>query len=127
MRRRAFQAVTTFTGLAACAAVFAPAAHASSTKADDCMPGQQEWIHVYYPASAHHPTPGCIAGSHSWFSFPGGKKFQELCAGNYSGLIESQNGQETISFWPGNLIIGDLDISWIWISHDYIGKYSCPA
>jgi hypothetical protein len=91
--RKSFKVATAFTGTAAAAAMFAPAAGAATVTPDvshfNCNAPTFFGTVLYRPASAHH-GPTCVSSSRG--NLPGRTNlgntyFQYFCAGNYSGNI----------------------------------------
>jgi hypothetical protein len=92
--RTAFKVATVFTGAAACAAAFAPAAGAATTAKTqlmepgafhkNCTGGSTRSVHFYYPMAADH-GPTCVgeAGSTSL----GGTHYSSVCTGNNNGFF----------------------------------------
>jgi hypothetical protein len=97
--KRSFRVATVFTGVAACAAVFAPAAEAApaapgvmtriapdTVTAYDCSVANTA-LHLYYTPSESHSIPACFSGTGYWYVGTG-KRFDAYCAGDYSGSLE---------------------------------------
>jgi hypothetical protein len=87
--RKSFKVATVFTGAAAAAAVFAPAAGAATATADavryNCPIGPRTAATVlYWPTSKHH-GPTCV--SSIGLISVGDTYFSYFCAGNYFGVI----------------------------------------
>lgn len=111
--RKSFRVATVFTGAAACAAVFTPAAHAApaapgatagiTPKAlthNNCTAGELDWFHLYYTAAENHPTPACFAGTGTYV-ISSNKRFAFFCAGNNSGYLGTDIGR--IPFSGGSI------------------------
>jgi hypothetical protein len=154
--RKSFQMATVFTGAAACAAVFAPTAGAvtartapavragaatarttaavPATASENCNAGTKTWVHVYFPAGAHH-GPVCFGGR----GVAGVADVTRLgvCGGNNSGYISGlstdHGGHWPIHFGPGTTernfskwgVGGDLRVSFVYIS-GFKGGDTCP-
>jgi len=99
--RKSFRVATVFTGAAACAAAFAPAAGAATPAPgtttritptgitpNDCTPGEWNWLHMYYTTAEKHPTPACYGGT-GVYPIPGNKRFTKFCPGDNSGALFS--------------------------------------
>jgi hypothetical protein len=133
--RRSFRVATAFTGVAA-ATAFTPAANAAVTHAvkpaiveENCNSGTRQWIHLYYPASAHH---GPICFAHPGTYPLGGNLFTSVCAGNNYGAVfghyPGHTGRSVFrSFGPGGTVIVDFDVSLVSQSRGVTGTtYTCP-
>jgi hypothetical protein len=60
------------------------------------------WVHLYWPASAHH-APTCVGGASVnayFFNNGNGIKFAAICGGNNSGWYAPLD-QGSVSFGPG--------------------------
>jgi hypothetical protein len=73
--RRSFQVATIFTGVAALAGGFGPAAHAATN-------GVSKWLHLYYPNNDHPAE--CFHGTGTTSA---DATIQAFCAGSTSGYI----------------------------------------
>jgi hypothetical protein len=139
--KRSFKVATAFTGAAACAFGLTPTATAvpvapTSTKipaflgAHNCTGQSPEAIHLYYPASRHHPTPACVSrfsGSPQPLNPP--IRFQSYCGGAFSGLF-AINGSRTGHFTRGNAKhnLFNVVISSVFVSRiNTAGAVNCPA
>jgi hypothetical protein len=103
--KKPFRVATVFTGAAACAAAFTPAAAAMPTAAgatthdlapgitatgnitatDDCGSATKGWLYLYYTASEHH-GPICLGGIGTAPLDPG-TAMAGFCPGNTSGSL----------------------------------------
>lgn len=114
--RKSFRVATVFTGAAACAAVFAPAAGAApvapgatgeitpkAVTGNNCTAGEWNWTHMWYTTSEKHSIAACFAGTGT-YPIPGNKKFSYFCAGNNSGSLNTNYGY--LPFWAGSKILG---------------------
>jgi hypothetical protein len=112
--KKPFRVATVFTGAAACAAAFAPAAAAmpvaagaathdlapgitatgNITATDDCGSRTVGWLYLYYTASEHH-GPICLGGTGRAVLDPG-TRIAGICVGNtrgsFNGYYLSQHG-----------------------------------
>lgn len=98
--RRAFKVATIFTGTAACAAGFAPAAVAATTaKAQQAEPATSHWNCVvgprttatvfWWPTSAHH-GPTCVGGANkNGMATPLNVQYSSYCPGNNYGWFQA--------------------------------------
>ncbi|MGD0556343.1 MAG: hypothetical protein ABSA93_15370 [Streptosporangiaceae bacterium] len=92
--RRSFQVATIFTGVAALAGGFGPAAHAATTGPNALHPeianqecgannnGVSKWLHLYYPNNDHPAE--CFHGTGTTSA---DATIQAFCAGSTSGYI----------------------------------------
>jgi hypothetical protein len=143
--RKAFKVATVFTGAAACAAAFMPAAEAAPTATaktqqigpdiivKDCDAGQTTSVHFYWPSAAHH-GPTCLGESGT--STLHGASFTGACTGNNWGwfsfsvpgvrsLTKIHFGQtEVFSF--ANDFGGDAKVYKVHIS-GWSGGWTCAA
>jgi hypothetical protein len=106
--RKSFRVATVFTGAAACAAAFAPAAGAAPVAAgiipkpitaNDCTAGELDWAHMYYTAAENHTIPACFAGIGTYW-IAGSKRFTYFCPGNNSGYLWTNYGSIPFSAGP---------------------------
>ena len=88
------------------ATMIAPTANAAPTSQAitvvNCNSSTVQWIHLYYPASAHH-GPVCF-GHPGTYTLPNPVFFENLCPGNNFGHLTGQdmNGNPTRDdFTPG--------------------------
>jgi hypothetical protein len=91
--RKAFKVATVFTGVAACAAVFTPAAEAATTTIKpatshrDCGAGGTTSMMLWFQPSAHH-GPLCVGGANGkGWNHIGLDTTAAWCAGNNSGSM----------------------------------------
>jgi hypothetical protein len=134
--KRAFKVATVFTGAAACAfgltptAVAAPVGTNIPDLAHNCTAVSPSAVHLYYPASHHHPTPACVltpAGTVQSLNPP--IRFQSYCGGAASGSFFI-NGSRWGHFTRGNkkhnlfnVVISEVFVSRI----STAGAVNCPA
>jgi hypothetical protein len=94
--RKSFRAVTAFTGVAAAAAVFAPAAGAATGapefvprsgagRAANCTTRSTGGLTLYYTKAEKHSVPACVSGS--GYVPIGPKEFASYCGGSYYGYL----------------------------------------
>jgi hypothetical protein len=98
LMRKAFKVATVFTGTAACAAMFVPAAEAATaanaqqaepaTSHHNCAVGPRTTSTVLmWPSAAHH-GPTCVGGEVDYRVFTRlGTHYSKICGGNNSGWI----------------------------------------
>jgi len=132
--RKAFKVATVFTGAAACAAAFAPAAEAATTARTqliepatshrNCAGGTTTSTVLFRPTSADH-GPTCVGGANNYDSptYLGGTYFTYFCAGNNYGSIFYTPTKPTRYYGPGSGI-GTLDHG---VSSVNIYAWSSPA
>jgi hypothetical protein len=88
------------------------------------------WVHLYWPASAHHPTPTCVGGkSVNAYFFNNGKgiRFAAICGGNNSGWYAPLD-QGSVSFGPGQTKRTlNTTIVGIILSGDNGSPFMCPG
>jgi hypothetical protein len=139
--RRAFTVATVFTGTAACAAAFAPAAGAVTTARDqplepatshrNCATGPRTTSTVFWwlPGADHGPT--CVGGA----NYRGSVTFlynsySDFCAGNNSGWYKSPGDANAHYYKPGEtkaaLPAHDTYISYVSIYH-WTGTDTCST
>lgn len=138
--KRSFQVATVFTGAVACAAALAPTVEAEAaavtpaTTAGNCTIASASAVHLYYPASAKHPTPACIKGAGT-YNFVGGKKFAGICGGAWSGTfaygVPNTSRSGTSPFYPNYLESTWRQTDIVYAVHlagyHYVqGETSCP-
>jgi hypothetical protein len=137
--RKAFTVATVFTGAAACAAAFTPAAEAAPTARTqviapdtahhNCTVGPATTSAVFYwPASKHH-GPTCVGGSpdvHQRTSL-GGTEFSKLCTGNNSGYYFVKTLSSPMGFTRGHT----MDLFGFYVSQVSISQWhggdTCPT
>lgn len=91
--RKAFKVATVFTGAAACAAAFTPAAMAATVRPDtshrNCAGGGQLTTSMVFvwPSAAHH-GPTCVGGANGTGWTHLGTDYISFCAGNNSGSMK---------------------------------------
>jgi hypothetical protein len=94
--RKSFRAATMFTGVAAAAAAFAPAAGAATAapdfvprsgpaKAANCTTRSTGDLVLYYTKAEKHSVPACVSGSGYVPIAP--TKFSSYCGGSYYGYL----------------------------------------
>jgi hypothetical protein len=125
--RKAFKVVTVFTGTAACAAAFAPAAGAATvtvkptTTHKNCSLGPKTTSMVFWwPASANH-GPTCVGG----YGDPGyttnlDTYYSSFCAGDNYGSVFIK-GRPDVSFGPGT---GTYNLDYAYVMGVYIASWS---
>jgi hypothetical protein len=139
--RRAFKVATVFTGAAACAAAFTPAAEAApmttaktelitpDTAHHDCAVGPATTSAVFYWLPSAHHGPTCVGGDPDYDvnTSLGGNAFSKMCAGNNYGEFYVVGDSIPFHFIPGQVSdIYDLPVSVVFISKWY-GDYKCAT
>jgi hypothetical protein len=134
--RTAFKVATVFTGAAACAAAFTPAAEAAPTATatttartqlvtpdtshHNCAIGPATKSAVFYwPASKHH-GPTCVGGYPDYHKRTslGGTDFSKMCAGDNYGIFFAVGISSPFGFTPGtHMSILGFQISEVSISN----------
>jgi hypothetical protein len=137
--KKALRVGTVFTGVAGCAAAFAPAAaaataapgtaaarviEAANIESGPCNPGTTHWLHLY-----EGDTDRCVG-------FPGTLVYQTppavsaFCAGNNYGYIEGDSPSPRLFFFQQGSTVDKLPSSFkiasVHIS-GYGGDETCPA
>jgi hypothetical protein len=88
-----------------------------------------QWIHLYYPASAHH-GPVCF-GHPGTYTLPNPTFFESLCPGNNFGHANGQdmNGNPTVDdFSPGGSKQGvGSFVFTVTQTRGEIDGFSCPS
>jgi hypothetical protein len=155
--KKPFRVATMFTGAAACAAAFTPAAQAAAmpaapdaathdlapgitatgnvTATDDCGSRTIGWLYLYYTASEHH-GPVCLGGTGTVY-LDDSTKIAGICTGaNYGHLYGywiNQGTPSVLSFSFGPRVVlpfqaGPGYISSLKLTHHSGPPYfSCPA
>ena len=129
--RKSFKVATVFTGTAAAAAAFAPAAGAATirpaTSHRNCALGVYTTSTVlFWPTSKHH-GPTCVGGANGSSPTPlGNNYFTYACAGNNAGFIDMTNGN-TRSYAPGTgrITINQDVASVVIYSWSNAGRHRC--
>lgn len=108
--RKSMRVATVFTGVAACAAIAAPVAHASSghrrtgsiREVDNCSAQLHNWLHVRSKGNSHQsPTIRCY-GFRGKYSPSGEIGILSECGGNNFGYLSAKGaGAWNFSFDPG--------------------------
>jgi hypothetical protein len=94
--RRSFRVATVFTGMAATAAAFTPAAGAATAapgfvprsgagRAANCTARNTNDLVLYYTKAERHSVPACVSGSGYVPIAP--TKFSSYCGGSYYGYL----------------------------------------
>jgi hypothetical protein len=113
--------------------MIAPAANAATINplitVQNCDSTTVQWIHFYYPASAHH-GPVCF-GHPGTYTLPTPTFFVSLCPGNNFGHANGQdmNGNPTVdSFTPGSSKQSVEDFVFtVTQTHGESDSFSCPS
>jgi hypothetical protein len=127
--RRAFRVAAAFTGAAAGAAPFTPAAAAPAQHAMlrdiggrlyNCTPAMAQWIHFYWEPQAHH-GPQCMSGSSHVWTHP--QKYLGFCTGDAYGTIVISGS--SFPYGPDQITAFNGNVSAISVSR-VAGHYNCP-